>query len=338
MQAGEALRASEERLRLMIENATEYAIFSMDLQRRVTMWNSGAERLLGWSEPDMIGRPGDIIFTEEDLAKRAPDDEMQTALRDGRAEDDRMHRRKDGSRFWASGVMMVMRNAAGELVGFVKVLRDQTGQRRAEERQRLLINELNHRVKNTLATVQSIARQTLKALPQADGTLATFEGRLMALAKAHDVLTRESWDGAELREIVAEAMAAHSHESDRFEMIGPELRLEPRTALAIAMAVHELATNAAKYGALSVPAGRVAASWSVVPGDPRWLTFRWEEKNGPPVREPTHRGFGTRLVRSLASELGGEVRLAYEPSGVTCVVAAPLHDRPVIPEEGIVIA
>ncbi len=338
VRAERALQQSEARQRQIFNSATDYAIIATDLDGLVTGWNEGARRVLGWTDEEMIGQTTHRFYTPEDVAAGVPQRRREEALLRGVASEERWHRRKSGEQFWAVGEITPLRDDVGQIVGFVKVLRDQTGQRRAEERQRLLINELNHRVKNTLATVQSIARQTLKALPQADGTLATFEGRLMALAKAHDVLTRESWDGAELREIVAEAMAAHSHESDRFEMIGPELRLEPRTALAIAMAVHELATNAAKYGALSVPAGRVAVSWSVVPGDPRWLTFRWEEKNGPPVREPTHRGFGTRLVRSLASELGGEVRLAYEPSGVTCVVAAPLHDRPVIPEEGIVIA
>jgi two-component system CheB/CheR fusion protein len=132
-EATEALRASEERLRLIVENATEYAIFSMDLQRRVTLWTVGAQRLLGYSEREMLGESGDIIFTEEDRAAGVPELEMQKALADGRAEDDRLHRRQDASRFWAGGVMMVMRDAAGEVVGFVKVLRDQTQARESRE-------------------------------------------------------------------------------------------------------------------------------------------------------------------------------------------------------------
>jgi two-component system CheB/CheR fusion protein len=132
-QAAEALRLSEERLRLVVENATDYAIFSTDLARNVTIWNNGAQRLLGFAEDEVLGRPADIIYTEEDRAARAPDRESATALREGRASDDREHQRKDGSRFWASGVMMLMRDAQGEAVGFVKILRDQTADREAQQ-------------------------------------------------------------------------------------------------------------------------------------------------------------------------------------------------------------
>jgi two-component system, chemotaxis family, CheB/CheR fusion protein len=129
----QALRISEERLRLLVENATDYVIFSTDLKRNITIWNSGAQRVLGYAESEVLGRSADIIFTPEDRAARAPEQEVQTALRDGRAGDDREHQRKDGSRFWASGVMMVMRDAQGEVVGFVKILRDQTAEREARQ-------------------------------------------------------------------------------------------------------------------------------------------------------------------------------------------------------------
>jgi len=132
-QAAEALRSSEERLRLVVENATEYAIFSMDLERRVSIWNSGAQRLLGYAETEVMGRSADIIFTEEDRAARAPDIEMATAMSQGRASDDRVHQRKDGSRFWAGGAMMLMRDAQGKAVGFVKILRDQTAVRENQQ-------------------------------------------------------------------------------------------------------------------------------------------------------------------------------------------------------------
>jgi two-component system, chemotaxis family, CheB/CheR fusion protein len=170
-EAAEALRASEERLRLVIENATEYAIFSMDLQRRITIWNSGAQRLLGYSGAEVVGRAADIIFTPEDRASGDADKEMQTALRDGRAADDRFHQRKDGSRFWASGALMLMRDAQGEAVGFVKILRDQTAAR--ETQQALERSEaelqaadaakdrflavLSHELRNPLASIDSAA-------------------------------------------------------------------------------------------------------------------------------------------------------------------------------------
>ena len=131
--AAEALRSSEERLRMVVENATEYAIFSTDLERRVTIWNSGAQRLLGYAESEVLGRPADIIFTDEDRVAGAPEQEMETAAAEGRAGDDRMHQRKDGSRFWASGALMLMRDAQGQAVGFVKILRDQTAARETQQ-------------------------------------------------------------------------------------------------------------------------------------------------------------------------------------------------------------
>ena len=132
-QAEEALRSSQERLRMVVENATEFAIFSTDLERRITIWNSGAQRLLGYAEAEVLGQPADIIFTDEDRAAGAPEQEMKLALAEGRASDDRAHQRKDGSRFWASGAMMLMRDAQGQAVGFVKILRDQTAAREAQQ-------------------------------------------------------------------------------------------------------------------------------------------------------------------------------------------------------------
>jgi two-component sensor histidine kinase len=142
------------------------------------------------------------------------------------------------------------------------------------------------------------------------------------------VLTRESWDKAELRKIIAEVLEPYIRQArTRFEITGPRLLLAPRMALALAMAVHELATNAAKYGALSTPTGRILIRWTVAENAPPLLILTWEEQDGPPVVQPTRKGFGTRLIeRSLAMELGGEVRLSYEPTGVVCVVEAPLVD------------
>jgi two-component sensor histidine kinase len=149
-----------------------------------------------------------------------------------------------------------------------------------------------------------------------------FEGRLLALAAAHDVLTRESWEGAELHAIIVEALAPYC---DRFDLDGPELRLQPRMALALSMALHELCTNAAKYGSLSAPKGRVVIGWSISP-QTQQLTLRWQEKYGPPVAPPQRRGFGTRLIQqSLALELGGEVSLSFARDGVICEVRAPFE-------------
>jgi two-component sensor histidine kinase len=196
-----------------------------------------------------------------------------------------------------------------------------------QEHQRLLVNELNHRVKNTLATVQSIAMQTFRADTAAAGSRATFEARLMALAKAQDVLTRENWEGADLDEIVREAVEPHcGDEQARLEVQGPPVTLPPRMALALAMALHELCTNAAKYGGFSTREGRVTVEWLLVGrGADCRLRLTWRERGGPPVEPPRRRGFGSRLIeRGLARELDGEVRLDYDPAGVVCTINAPI--------------
>jgi PAS domain S-box-containing protein len=214
------------------------------------------------------------------------------------------------------------------IVAAVVVFSDITERAVAERHQSLLIHELNHRVKNTLATVQSIAAQSFRTIgEEARPNLKTFEERLFALARAHDVLTRESWDRAELREIITEILGPYLRQAGtRFEITGPRLRLPPKMALALAMALHELATNASKYGALSTPSGRVLIHWTVAENAPPLLILTWEEQGGPPVVQPRRKGFGTRLIeRSLAMELGGEVRLSYEASGLVCEVRAPLQ-------------
>ncbi|MCJ2012996.1 sensor histidine kinase [Methylobacterium sp. J-076] len=207
---------------------------------------------------------------------------------------------------------------------------DITDAKLAEEHLLLLIHELNHRVKNTLATVQSIAAQSLRGLdgPEAEAARAAFEARLLALARVHDVLTKESWDGAELSAVVADAIRPLDTADDvpsRFTVTGPAFRLPPRLALSIAMALHELGTNAVKYGALSNEAGRVSIEWAVRRGEETQLTLCWRESGGPPVKKPTRTGFGSRLIeRSLARELAGEVTLSYEPAGVVCTITAPV--------------
>jgi PAS domain S-box-containing protein len=191
---------------------------------------------------------------------------------------------------------------------------------RAQQRQLLLIHELNHRVKNILAMVQAIASQTLSSAPNPEAARHALELRLIALARAHDVLTRESWDGAELSDIVAGAVAPHEAEpGHRFRTGGPRVRLAPKTAVTLAMALHELATNAVKYGALSTPGGWVTLGWTATPAKGGLdLDLNWAEHGGPPVSPPERRGFGVRLItRSLAAEQG-KVELIYDPEGVRC--------------------
>jgi two-component sensor histidine kinase len=205
-------------------------------------------------------------------------------------------------------------------------MRDVTTRRRAEEQRRLLVNELDHRVKNTLATIQSIARQTLNGAADAEGRRA-FEGRLLALSQAHNVLTREHWVSARLHDIVANTFEPYGTPADgTFRMNGPDIRLSPHAALALALALHELATNAAKYGALSVREGCVGLRWSIDPARaPACLRLNWVEVGGPPVTPPRRRGFGSRLIeRGLAMEIDGKVKLEFNPRGVRCRIEVPL--------------
>lgn len=201
-------------------------------------------------------------------------------------------------------------------------------QQQDQQHLRLLINELNHRVKNTLATVQSIVAQTLRGGDASIRTRDTLTSRIVALSKAHDVLTSEQWSGADLGEIAAQAAQPFrlAMGEDRLLIEGPYVRVPPKTAIAMALALHELATNAVKYGALSGPEGRVSFTWDVSGrGARRELTATWKELDGPRVNPPTRAGFGTRLIeRGLASDLNGEVSIRYPPDGVVCTIRTRL--------------
>jgi len=199
---------------------------------------------------------------------------------------------------------------------------DISERKRYDQHQRLLLNELNHRVKNTLATVQSIAMQTFRRGADPEQARQQFEGRLMALSRAHDILTRESWSGALLAAVVREAIAPYRDQHrERLHADGPTVWLPPRHALAFAMVLHELCTNAVKYGALSNQDGRVDIRWST----DGMLRLHWVESGGPAVVRPTQRGFGSRLIeRGLRHEIGGRVLLDFAPAGVECTVETPL--------------
>jgi two-component sensor histidine kinase len=189
--------------------------------------------------------------------------------------------------------------------------------REFEAHQKLLLDELNHRVKNTLATVQAIAMQTLRGedITHRDAFLA----RLFALSAQHDLLTQDKWESASLKEVVWRALKPYEEkQGERCTVEGPDMRLPPKRALSLGLAFHELATNAAKHGALSTGTGTVEVSWNIEPETGR-LKLRWQEKDGPRVAEPKHRGFGRRLIeRGLSHELSAQIRLRFPPSGVVC--------------------
>jgi PAS domain S-box-containing protein len=241
-------------------------------------------------------------------------------LETGRAEPfEKEYLRADGSRV---PVRLSAALIPGKTDQVVVHVYDITDRRRAEEHQRLLINELNHRVKNTLAIVQSIAQQSFRGGVPTAAAKQAFEARLAALSAAHNILTERSWQSASMSELVARIIAPLGGGSDRFVVEGPEIQLQPKTAVSLALALHELGTNAAKYGALREKAGRVEIRWLV---EAERLKLVWRERGGPPVVQPEQRGFGSRLLeRGLAADLGGKVRIRFEPEGVVCTMEAPL--------------
>ncbi|MFC6789968.1 PAS domain S-box protein [Methylobacterium komagatae] len=381
-----ALTASDARYRAIVESSTDYAMVAMDLSGTITTWNTGAEHVLGWRAEEMVGRPSETFFTEEDRTAGIPAQEMRAALEQGRGIDERWHLRKDGSRFWANGELMPLKDEAGAVIGFLKILRDRTSQReveralaeqtdilrsvtdhvseavfrldpdgtillanppagrlfgwpadelvgrnlhetlhhhredgtafpaeecifvralregtsivaeetvffrqdgtpvpvtctnapllrdgevvgavvtvtdltarkRAAEQQDILNHELSHRLKNTLAIVQSIATQTLRGVTERH-LVEAFERRVLALSRAHDVLVQKSWAAARMRSVM-ESVLAMQADLDRFALDGPDLDISPQAALSLSLLLHEMATNALKYGSLSAGAGKV---------------------------------------------------------------------------------
>jgi two-component sensor histidine kinase len=237
------------------------------------------------------------------------------------------YRRKDGSEFWASIFINPVRNESGQVMQYFVSLVDHTKQKKEQTRCELLINELSHRVKNTLATVQSIAAQALRNTSDPEAIRESIESRLFALAKAHDLLTEENWESAGLVDVVESALAPFGTDGrlERFSISGQNIRLTPKATLALAIAFHELGTNAVKYGAFSNETGMVSISWEIeATSEGNRLVLSWREKEGPPVTPPSRRGFGSQVIeRGLAHELEGKVDLHYRTDGVTCTIDIP---------------
>ncbi|PZN95103.1 MAG: histidine kinase [Alphaproteobacteria bacterium] len=438
---------------VIVESATDFAIFTTDVNGDVTSWNIGATRLLGYAEPDILGHSADIIFTPEDRAADVPADERMRARRDGRAADDRWHQRQDGSQFWASGLLMPLANAAD---GFVKIARDRTENfeaverlreneerfrllatsipqlvfrtrpdgdrtwgspqwvdftgldlehslgsgwmdavhpedrqmtrtgweaarasgeyhvehriRRAtdgayrwhqtrarpvdptkpetfdwvgtmtdidnlrslKDRQQVMMAELQHRTRNLLAVVQSIATQTIRTSPSVEDFGREFSGRLRSLSRVQSVLVSADHGDIDLRALVTaeiEAHAEHGVGAGKISIDGPAVALPAISAQAFGLALHELATNAVKYGAIAQPAGRLAVTWQVETADPPRVVLHWHESGVemPPADAATRRGYGTELIeRALPYQLRAETRLEFRPDGVFCAIAVPL--------------
>jgi len=442
---------SEELLMLVIESSIDFAIFTIDPAGIITSWNIGAERLLGYQQNEIVGRDGDVIFTPEDRATGAPQGERIKAGSTGRAEDERWHLRKDGSRFWGSGLLMPLRN---NVDGFAKILRDRTAQHRAtetlrenearfrllatsipqlvfrshgtgerswgspqwevftglsdaksqgfgwldavhphdrdltvrawrdaqasgeyyvehrirrfadgeyrwhqtrarpvsgeqsittdwvgtsadihdlrglQERQQVLLAELQHRTRNLLAIVQSIARKTLRTSSSLEGFTPEFEGRLRALSRVQSLLERADHESIDLHALIKAELAAHVEgDTQQIAIDGPPVAVPPQSAQSLALALHELATNAAKYGALRQRSAKLSLTWRVEEhGGNRDPSITWRESGVPMgTARPSRRGYGSELIeRALPYQLKAKTNLEFGSDGVRCAIMVPL--------------
>lgn len=325
-QAEEALRESEERYR-QLANLLPVAVYTCDASGMITYYNQQATQLWGRAP-----RPGDtderFCGSEQMLLPNGqvlPHDRcpMAIALRDGSSfrEEAVDIRRPDGSQISVRVNIDPIKNDAGCIVGAINVFHDVTELRRAEEVGALLVAELNHRVKNTLASVQAIAQQTLRRTRDPQQFVSGFTGRIQSLARVHSLLSAATWRSVDLHELIRDQLLQGNVDDTRVTAGGPALQLPAQTALHMAMIIHELGTNAVKYGALSSPKGWVTVTWTV---EDRILRLRWQERGGPPAQVPTKRGFGTTLIEQSAKGEGGTACIIFDSDGLSWEITLPL--------------
>jgi PAS domain S-box-containing protein len=301
-----------------IGNVTPDLIYAKDRSGRMTYANPAVLNAVGRSWDDIAGRLDTEWHADAAEAQRFVDNDARIMSAGVTETLEENLTGPDGVRTYLS-TKGPLKDADGEVVGLFGISVDITARKKAEAQARFLMQEMNHRVKNTLAVVQAMARQTLKAASVDRAAWDAFEARLIAMARAHDALTRDSWSGAEVGVIVAEALEMHDPARvRRFDVDGPAVMLDAQTALALSMALHELGTNALKYGALSTPEGHVAIRWQVdTDARGRVLDLRWNENGGPRVVAPSRRGFGSRLIEQAFSQLDADsARVEYLPQGV----------------------
>jgi PAS domain S-box-containing protein len=249
---------------------------------------------------------------------------MAVALKSGEARQglEAIYERPDGHKGAFLAYPTLLHDDEGKVAGAVNMLVDITDRKQAEERQRILVDELNHRVKNTLASVQSLAAHSLRGRLDPDAMRERFEARIVALSAAHNRLADRRWQDAELLGLAQDVLGPYCADH-RVHLEGDPVTVSAPTAVSLSMVLHELATNAVKYGALSEPQGQLRLSWRR--DGPSWLRLEWLEADGPRVAEPERQGFGTRFVaRSVAGEMGGRIEHAFEPDGVCCRIEIPL--------------
>ena len=329
--ATEDLRAHERSSRELLD-ALPAAIYTTDAEGRITYYNRAAADLAG-TEPVLGSDRWCVTWKIYNTdGSRLPHEQcpMAVALATGEAVRgiEAVAERPDGVRVPFMPYPTPLRDGSGKITGAVNMLVDISHQKRAEEQHKVLIDELNHRVKNTLTTVQSIARQTARGAQSLEAFSNKFEARLMALSSAHDFLSKRKWEGASLHDILARVLGSvAADDPERVLLDGPLLTLTPRAAVALSMVFHELAANAARHGALSRPDGRVQVSWRLrrQADEPPALVLSWREVGGPHVTPPVSTGFGARMVeRTIEGEMEGRCDVRFLPRGVRCDIVMPM--------------
>jgi PAS domain S-box-containing protein len=328
---------SIETLRRLAE-VSDDVFWVMDAKTHaITYVSSAYERIWKRHKPDLIDSPcewhGWIV--EEDRA--AVSAAIADLMKDGRPLDVK-YRIFDGEGHmrWAHDRAWPIRSDSGEVTSIIGIVRDISTEKVSEEHQKLLLREMNHRVKNTLATVISIAHQTAASTPTLEGFLEGFYARIHAFSGAHDLLMQNAWTSVRLDEVISRTLAHYMQNgSERVQVAGPTVLLPHDPSVALNLVFHELATNAAKYGALSTPGGRVSVLWSVeTSGGAGILDLRWGESGGPVVEAEQRRGFGSRLIKRTLHALGGKAEVNFAPTGFDCWIALPLSLDPALPKQG----
>jgi PAS domain S-box-containing protein len=306
-----------------IVESSDDAIVSKDLNGVIQSWNNGAQRIFGYTATEVIGKPITIIIPPD---RRDEEPVILGRIRRGERIEhfETVRVRKDGSPVDISLSVSPVLDEQGKIIGASKIARDITDRKRSDQQIRMLAREAEHRSKNLLASVQATIKLT--HADSVDGFKQAVEGRLAALASVLELFAKSQWRGAELHHLISKELLPYAAEPKmRTRIDGPPVFLDPTNAQAIAVIMHELATNAAKHGALSVPQGQISVEWSLPrKGD---LLLRWTETGGPPSKPPAHKGFGTRVMSGIIEQLKGDVQFDWRSEGLACQISVPMSEN-----------
>jgi PAS domain S-box-containing protein len=330
VQVETALRESDHRLRWLasIVESSHDAIVSKDLDGSITTWNRAAQRLFGYTSAEVIGQPITILIPPE---RHGEESSILERISGGELIEnyETVLRRKDGSLVDVSLTISAITNDAGKIVGVSEIARDITTRKRTEAREKMLMAELDHRVKNVLARVAVVGRYTFEGGRPTNELIEALDRRIQSMADAHTLLSQSHWRGVSLADLVRRQLAPYTTETNMM-ISGPDITLAAAPTQALAMVLQELVTNAVKYGSLSTPHGKLSMNWDRRDGadGKARAVIAWREISGPPTKAPSQTSYGTNLIRNLIPhELGGTVDLKFAPDGLRCDIEIPLDTK-----------